>query len=314
MSAYKDFIEAQASILAVLETLGSKSVTRARSPEQLVLNGLRISAFVALEDFLRRRTLEVFHWLGTSGVTFKNLPQRLQSLVLQGTVSGLHFSLAKTDKSEQITLLQLQGLLLGGTGENQPFVPSEYFFGKASSNISSDDVHQLLGAMGLPSEKKLECLDLILELIGMKHLGTSSAIFSTLSRSRHRSAHAFPGEFELDKYKTIVSTSLPVLAFSVDTCLSQTALRVVKAVKAAENYSSYDLTKVNIRVFEFDQQAKAWNEYRAGRQLKPLVKGGLEKRLEDLSAGVFGKEDSALVKEPNGSVTRWHQPVPQLAV
>jgi hypothetical protein len=314
MSAYEDFIEAQRSIVSVLNKIEAKSVLRPRSPEQLVLNGLRISAFVAFEDFLRRRTLEVFQWLGTSGVLFKNLPQSLQALVLQGTVEGLHFSISRTEKSERITLLQLQGLLLSGTGENQSFVPSEFFFGRGASNIGGDDIHRLLVAMGFISKDKFDYLDSIFELVGMKHLGTANSVFSTLASSRHRSAHSFPTEFNLEGYKTVVTTSLPFLAFSIDTCLSQSVQHIAKVVKSGEIYTSYDVKKTNIRVFEFEQNTSSWIEFRGGKQVKSLAKGGLEKRFIEFSKGAIGKGDSAIVKESKGGIGRWHQPIPGPAI
>ena len=150
-SAFNDFIAALASLreeAAQMPNLTPAQLSNNRSAAHLRLNGLSVVAFSSLEDFIRRRTYEVIRWLGEQSVPFASLPKSLQSTILIGTLKGLNFSLDRAEKDDRSFIVQLEGLLLGQTGENGKFVPSEYFFGRSASNISAGVVKQLLQAVG----------------------------------------------------------------------------------------------------------------------------------------------------------------------
>ena len=284
-------------------TQGSRSVNHIR------LNGLHVVAFAALEDFVRRRAHEVVSWLGTEGVRLASFPHRLQVLILQGTIEGINFSLSRTDKEDRITLLQLQGLLLSSSGENdQIFHPSEYFFGRGSSNISKDNVRELLEAFGLG--EKLNCLNEDIGLLNMPLLGAIDGVFTRLATNRHRAAHSFGVDYKLSDFRSDMGSALPLFAFAFDTAISQCAQAMRKTIISEKAvFEKYSVTASVVRIVEFDPSQACWNEYRGGKNIKKLKKGELRARLDAFANRTMGKGETIVVKNEKGLINRWMQPI-----
>lgn len=312
--AYSDFWTTIKHLRELASSLGDATpgTQNSRSINHLRLNGLHVTAFSALEDFLRRRAHEVVSWLGKEGVSFERLPEKLQRLILQGTVKGLCYSLSRTTE-DQVTLLQLQGLLLSNTGEaNQPFEPSEFFFGRSASNLQKDDIRQLTEAFGLGDD--LTCLTDISQMVSLHHLGDLGAVFTRLSKNRHSAAHSFSTDDKCGDFKSDMNSALPALAFSVDTCLSQCAIAIKQAEKKEDQskkppFQGFSASSSNIRTLEFDRHTAKWNERRNGNPPKELNKGDLKKRLENFSNGTLGKDDTILLRGELGSIEGWIQPL-----
>jgi len=310
MNAYGDFIATLKSIGSIADKLGAVPVgiDASRGENHLILNGLRVSAFAAFEDFVRRRAHEVISWLGEAQVRFEQFPEALQMLVLQGTIEGVSFSLSRTEKNDRVIFLQIQGLLLGNSGENSKFVPSEFFFGRSASNLSRDDLRSLLAALGLGD--KLLCLSDVAALVGMQHLGSINETFSRLSKSRHGAAHAFPSNYKLAEFKTDISSALPLLAFAFDTSLSQGVHAMKKTIiDDQQKYQGFDVKRIGVRIIEFDTSESCWKEYRNGRLTVSLTKGKLAKRVKELETGQVGKDDTILLKSDSGGISGWIQPL-----
>lgn len=309
-AAYKDFWTTILHLRELAKELGDATpgTQNSRSINHLRLNGLHVTAFSALEDFLRRRAHEVVSWLGKEGVNFGHLPEKLQRLILQGTIEGLCHSLSRTNE-DRVTLLQLQGLLLSNTGDaNQPFEPSEFFFGRSASNLQKDDIRQLTEAFGLG--EGLACLTVIADNVSMQHLGEVGAVFTRLSKNRHSAAHSFSSDYKCDDFRSDMNSALPVLAFSVDTCISQCAIAIKKAVHSTKlPFQGFSASSSNIRTLEFDQPTAKWIELRNGKASKTLKKGELDRRLKEFSSGTLAKEDTILLRGESGSVEGWIQPL-----
>lgn len=310
-AAYDDFWATICTLRELSEALGDvlPGTQGTRSANHIRLNGLHVVAFAALEDFIRRRAHEVISWLGTEGVRLDSFPHWLQMLILQGTIEGINFSLSRTDKDDRVTLLQLQGLLLSSSGEiDQSFTPSEYFFGRAASNISRDDVRELLEAFGLG--EKFACLNEVTTLLEMTSLGSIDSVFTGLAKNRHRAAHSFGLDYKLSDFRSDMATALPLFAFAFDTSISQCAQALRKTVvtdKAA--FEKFSASASIVRTVEFDPAQSRWHEYRLGKTIKKLKKGELQLRLEAFSNRTMGRGETIIVKNEKGLIDGWIQPI-----
>jgi hypothetical protein len=310
-AAYDDFWATVCTLRELSEALGDvlPGTQGARSANHIRLNGLHVVAFAALEDFIRCRAHEVVSWLGTEGVRLESFPSRLQMLILQGTFEGINFSLSRTDKDDRVTLLQLQGLLLSSSGENdRPFVPSEYFFGRAASNISRDNIRELLEAFGLGD--KFTCLNEVTVLLQMPVLGSVESVFTRLAKNRHRAAHGFGLDYKLSDFRSDMASALPLFAFAFDTAISQCAQAMRKTVVTDNTaFEKFSAAASIIRSVEFDPANSSWNEHRLGKTIKVLKKGQLRSRLQEFSNRTLGKGDTIIVKNEKGLINGWIQPV-----
>jgi hypothetical protein len=310
-AAYDDFWDTVRNLRELSGALGDvpPGTQGARSPNHIRLNGLHIVAFAALEDFIRRRAHEVISWLGVKGVHFENFPSRLQTLILQGTIEGINFSLSRTDKDDRVTLLQLQGLLLSNTGENdQAFVPSEYFFGRAASNISRDNIRDLLEAFGLG--EKFSCLNDVTALLEMPFLGSVESVFTRLAKNRHRAAHGFGLDYKVSDFRSDMANALPLFAFAFDTSVSQCAQALQKTVVIDNvSFDKFSAAASIIRIVEFNPDQSGWQENRLGKIVKKLKKGELNRRLQAFENRTMGSGETIIVKNEKGLINGWIQPI-----
>lgn len=315
-SAFEDFIAALASLREEAENipnLSPEQLRNNRSAAHLRLNGLTVVAFSVLEDFIRRRTYEVVRWLGEKEVPFSALPNALQSAILIGTLKGLNFSLERAEKGDRAFIIQLEGMLLGQTGENEKFVPSEYFFGRSSSNISEGVVKGMLQAVGFNDVEN--ALDQIGQMFRVSITTGIFAIFGRLASKRHSAAHAFPIDYRHADFNEDVNSRIPIFAACFDACLSQYAYLHVSDVQAQKitPFQQQDFfgSKAKVRVVEWNGGEKNWREYLNGH-LATSYKGigNLERRKSDYRAEKIGRGHSVLWMNEKGAIVDWHNPVP----
>lgn len=315
-SAYDDFLAALTSLrfeADQLPNLTQEELSNSRSAAHLRLNGLSIVAFAALEDFVRRRAYEVVRWLGEQSVPFNALPAGLQSTILIGTLKGLNFSLDRAGNADRALIVQLEGMLLGQTGENGKFVPSEYFFGRSSSNVSGGVIKELLRAIGFNE------VEAAFSHVGQKfRLSNASEIFdifASLAKKRHSAAHTFPLDYLQTDFREDVDRRIPVFAACFDVCLSQYAFLHATDVSGNKNitFKQDELLggRSKIRVVEWNSHEKRWDEYLDGKlATKYHRKVSIETRKSAFRRGELGRGNSVLWLDEKNVVVDWHNPVP----
>lgn len=315
-SSFSDFIASLESLreeAAQMPSLTTAQLSNNRSAAHLRLNGLSVVAFSTLEDFIRRRTYEVIRWIGEQNVPFAALPENLQSTILIGTLKGLNFSLDRAEKDDRALIVQLEGLLLGQTGENGKFLPSEYFFGRSTSNISAGSVKDLLQAVGF--KDVAEALDYIGRNFRVSITANIFDIFGKLALKRHSAAHAFPLDYLRSDFAEDVTSRLPIFAACFDTCLSQYAY-IHASEFAAQKSISFDQqdffkSKAKIRVVEWNANEKRWDEYLNGKLATNYTgKKMVEKRKTGFREQTLGRGNSVLWMNEKGAIIDWHNPVP----
>ena len=320
-SAYADFMGALASLREeadVLPSLTINQLSNNRSAAHLRLNGLSVVAFSTLEDFVRRRTLEVVKWLGDQGVPFSTLPIGLQTLILTGTIKGLYFFLDRTERQklplDKSLVVQLEGMALSQTGENGKFVPSEFFFGRNSSNISLGSIRELFQAAGFSNVENV--IDQIGKQFRLSIQANIFLLFGDLAQKRHSSAHTFPLDYRSADFVEDVKRRLPIFAACFDACLSQYAYLHVRDY-SADNLMQFDQARffgksgAMFRVVEWDPEKKEWQEFLNGHFAASLSgKGKIEKRKLDFREGKYGRGNSILWMNEKGLIVEWNGPVP----
>jgi hypothetical protein len=308
-TATEDFLNTLGALRMIANELGPAQIGSGveRSPNTLRLNGAKVTAFAALEDFFRRRVLEVIRWLGDSNVKFVDFPQAFRKFLLEETIKGIHFWLQKTDDSERVSFVQLEGLLMDTTINPQvKFEPSDYCFGKSQSNISKGQILDLLNAMMISDG--LASLAKISTATGLAILDAPDKIFVRLAKSRHKAAHAFSSNYNILDFKDDLNSNLPLVAFTFDTCISQCAFSIHKSVTEGKIFSSFKVDTITLRRFQFNNVSAQWQEFRGQHPVQDLAKGGLEKRLKKFAKDNLALGETILVSGGNGGIEKWIQP------
>lgn len=308
--ALADFLKTVGALREIAADLGPAQIGSGmdRAANSLRLNGAHVTAFSALEDFIRRRVIEIIQWLGNNHIKFNDFPQVLKKYLLEETIRGINFSLQRTDDSERVSLLQLEGLLIETTiNPAVKYEPSIYCFGKSQSNLSKSQLSDLINAMVI--KDGFGSLTSVAAAAGLTFLGPPDRIFSRLATNRHRAAHGFGSDYRLQDFLDDLNSSLPLMAFAFDTCISQCANNMRKCVDEGRSINLFDATNIILRRFEFNATTSYWQEFRGSNLIQDLPKGGRDKRIRKFKKDNLAVGESILVRATNGGIEYWIQPI-----
>lgn len=308
-TAFQDLHATLEVLKALAKELGSPGIgsNRARSKEAIQLNGMHVVAFAAVEDFVRRRVLEVVQKISESGIKFSELPDQMRLFLLTETFAGVSFALERTDTAQKINLLQHEGMLFSITSDPRAkYEPSEYIFGRSSSNISIVQIKFLIEAFGMANG--LKNLNDISNASGLTHLGSPDSVYGRLSKNRHRAAHSFKDEYEINQFISDCGGGILSFAFCFDTCISQASFHILSNFKNSHVHTPFLAIEAHIRKIEFNAARKAWDVYRDGQQVKALKKLGFDQYFDGAKTSCPATGDS-LIAMGAGIPTAWIQPL-----
>lgn len=178
----------------------------------MLRQGQAVLVFSAMESFIRNRTAEILQSFDSSAVTFLDLSESLQKAVTIGAIDGIGARLKNQDKALQVTWLMNEvGAVASAATSLSTF--SRYSFGHAKSNITEDDVANILAAFGVSSGWK--------NIGGLASRSGSSlpdarAEFIAIKKRRHSSAHVVSGAVpHADLEQSLSSVRVICLAFDL---------------------------------------------------------------------------------------------------
>jgi len=82
---------------------------------RIIRNGLAVVGFAALEDFIKTRCSEIAKEIGTTGVRFDHLPEKLKDAFTFEALTALAYQLSLKEKAEKISYTQEQSAKIAST-------------------------------------------------------------------------------------------------------------------------------------------------------------------------------------------------------
>jgi hypothetical protein len=147
MGARSNFFDRLGHVELVLSdpcvTDGQLGDTIKNAKARVLRNGLAVVMFAILEDFIRARTSEILGGVGNLGLTFKDLPARLQDSATTGLLKTLSFRLALCEESQKRKFLQDHAAKIASSGA-ATFEVSQIALVHGGSNIRKADVTDAL--------------------------------------------------------------------------------------------------------------------------------------------------------------------------
>lgn len=157
------------------------------SRARLLRNGLSIIAFNVLEDFIKNRINELLIFIANTGISFIDLPEKMQEATLLNSVGGTHY-VAKRMKSNQEDwklFIQTESNKLASS-VNINFELSSKGFGHDKSNLDAEDIKKFLNIFQV--DGAFQSIESITNNIGCTLLG-SNTFFQNAAKRRHTAAH-----------------------------------------------------------------------------------------------------------------------------
>ncbi|WCQ98567.1 HEPN domain-containing protein [Paracoccus aestuarii] len=192
--------------LAALE-LGLSSETIAqKSPAEVEHNqvaalfrqGMAVVAFVALEDFVKRRASEALDKIGHCGIPFVELPDKLKKATTYEAFGSIAFQLKiRSPEEKEVYAQESAGAIFSTASESYNLY--RHAFGFDASNIGSESVNRFLSAVGVSSAWQN-----MTALAGQLDLGLDlKGRFESSARLRHKAAHVPSANITVGELETL---------------------------------------------------------------------------------------------------------------
>lgn len=219
---------------------------------RLFRNGLAVTGFAVLEDFLKSRTAEVLSRCSGCSLSFEELPDRLQEFTTRGVVGALRFQVDIRSRSggDVGGLIRSAGRALAST-ETPAYELSDLAFGQARSNLSHGDVKDLLRAFRVPDGWRNATR--IAQRMGFSSLSLRDD-FQAAAGRRHQAAHRGGAEIALGDLQELPAQVLAI-AVSFDALLSRAAFHLVSGDRKFAEAGKLDSSTIPIRFLDTDGKA-----------------------------------------------------------
>ncbi|WP_253711294.1 HEPN domain-containing protein [Bradyrhizobium sp. WD16] len=231
---------------------------------KILRNGLVVSSFSLLEHYVQGRLDEKIAELSSTRITYSMFDDKMRSFLSMNAVLGLGNRINFTDKSDRLSFAETHITRLAAIATNPPSYTGLGFSPKGS-NVSGDDLRDLLAAFGI--QNAWRALSQVVSSLGATRVSLKDD-FVNLSRSRNRAAHRSTTNLATADLQTHLDTAV-LVGLSIDILLSNAINAFIKERTAASATASANSLPLNFRFL--DQQVdNTWNEKvgSAGRVVK----------------------------------------------
>jgi RiboL-PSP-HEPN len=152
----------------------------------MLRQGLAVLMFSTLETFIRERTAEALNGFDAAKVNFSDLSTQLQIAATVGALDGMRFQTSRMKDPERlkatVSELPVISKVIGDVSSI-----SKYSFGYSASNISEDEVKEILKAFGM--DDGWGQITAMAKRLGFGGLHDCKQQFIDIKKRRHTSAH-----------------------------------------------------------------------------------------------------------------------------
>lgn len=266
----------------------------------LLRKGLAIVVFNILEDFIKKRSSEALNRISTSGIEFSKLPEKLQNAAIMDALSSLTFR-AKLERKEGgnwRNLIQTEALKIHSTGK-PVFDISSFSLVPSSSNVSDEDVANILSAFGMGSG--WTTLKNISDAIG-GGLPDLKQAYKNATNRRHSCAHEANFTYNY-QWLTSIKSEIIAIAASLDIALEARCRQVESSLNTAVQQHDIN-TALNYRFLHEEKGVYKESKTFGGRSVKNW--NDLPTALRTLKPKLRASGEFLIVLDNSKRISNWH--------
>ena len=271
---------------------------------QILRNGLAVTGFVILEDFVKSRTSEIIQRIGTGLTSFNKLPEGIKAAATEGVVKALLVQIKRgvTDSKSKSEFIQDHAKKIGNTNGSSYTVSHLSFF-HDKSNVDKSDIENILTAFKV--DNPWGSISGIAKNCGLGGASDYKAMFEAASARRHNAAHSIFAETEISD---LISFSEQILGFAIGfEFLLSTALNLIICLD-----SDYTIKKsINhkaVRLKTLELKGKVWREITFGRSRATKTDASKDVLIESCLKKSQKDGSCVVIKNSKGFPEAWHTP------
>jgi hypothetical protein len=215
-------------------------VAAPNDPGRLLRNGLAVTGFNLLEDFIKLRTKELLGHISATPLTFPQLPDKLRRAVTENAVEGLIYQTRLVRSSARASATSTQAGVAAASAAAEtliansaadlasitghPFTLSPLAFAQSGANVDSAEVANICKSLGV--EGGWQAVEDLTTRLGATLPKPPASIFDDAMHLRHTAAHDATHDTPLNDLSTFVSQAMAIgCAFDMLTTRASYQLR-----------------------------------------------------------------------------------------
>lgn len=268
---------------------------------QLLRNGLAISIFCYLEDFIKARINECINQLPSAYNQFSLIPKalkiRLTHLTLEGITKRSLTIKNNGTEADLINFIQSETKHISST-INAPFSTSNFAFGWAKENLNTVDIANIFKEFFIKDFwRKVNYLSSIINLT----LINSEDDFKNIMKNRHKAAHVANTQIPSNTLFDLAKSSF-IIAFCIDYLISK-SIHLIFTKNTYHLDSNYDFNFSVLKFRNIKHSNNQWKEY--SKSNKCIKIHDDFNTLFNLSSGRLKNNDFLICYSKNGFIKAW---------
>lgn len=266
---------------------------------RILRNGLAVVGFAALEDYIKTRCGEILSSIGSTGVPFSALPEKIQHATTMQAISALNYQLNVKDNANKLSYIQSHTKKIASTA-NTTYELTPHAFAYDKPNVSDEMIKNILGCFCI--EDPWGNMSNISSLLGLTALPLKESYRNAFYR-RHRAAHV-PSEDtpQVDIAQFVKEAAGIAISFD---CLLSKSLNFIKAndsvYLAGKKHPNSSLCK--FRTIRF--VSKVWKEFPPESIRSIKNDSDLNRLIGQASRRAISKGEFLAVFDQHGNLNNW---------
>lgn len=266
---------------------------------KMLRNGLAVVGFSFLEDFIKRRSDEVVSLLGTFGVPFEDLPEKVQIASTYGAVNAISYQISLRNGEDKVAFVQEHAKKIASTSETA-FDLTSMAFGYGQSNIGADSVKDILKAFQV--HDPWGQITSIASSLGLAALPLNES-FKNAARRRHRAAHVADCDTPQGDISQYISEAFSI-AVGFDFLISA-AVREIRSHNQDYLRSGSTISSTDITIRAIRHSGGKWKEFVSGRSRAHRVSSDFQRLASEAKRRAVVSGDFYIQFDEQGVVSDW---------
>ncbi|HRF99870.1 MAG TPA: HEPN domain-containing protein [Bacteroidia bacterium] len=227
---------------------------------RLLRNGLAVVGFVALEDFIKNRTIEILNEIASSHIPFASLTEDLRFYSTVEVLKSIQrISGFESNKIDKILFVQNETKIISSS-LNTSYDLNKHTFGFSNSNISKDEIKKILKSLNISDSWNKQTA--LASIIGITSLPLENS-FTNAATRRHKAAHDTSSSIPIGDLTQYINEAIAI-ALTFDALISYSKSRLIND-NAAFIANTTNIDHNSIALSYIKKETNKWKYKRRGR-------------------------------------------------